>query len=110
MDLNIEHEVMLVMREGIYLPSYATSEAAAGDYEKARSLFDHWIHGQYEPGDYRVYYNRAICNYELEDYEKALRDVNIAIKLKFEWSKGRSSNLTATCLNVLFPSTHRTLR
>lgn len=74
--------------EKIYLPSFATEQAMCGRYEYARQLYDSWIQTKCEPDDYRIYFNRAICNYELEDYDQALTDVNVAIRLKDKWPKG----------------------
>lgn len=82
----------------IYLPSFATEKAMCGEYEYARQLYDCWIAAGCEADDYRIFFNRAICNYELEDYEKALSDVNVAIRLKDKWSKGASLLLTSFCL------------
>ena len=74
--------------EKIYLPSFATEQALLGRYAYARQLFDCWIEAKSEAEDYRVFFNRAICNYELEDYEQALADVDVAIRLRDKWPKG----------------------
>jgi tetratricopeptide (TPR) repeat protein len=74
--------------ERIYLPSFATDQALCGNYEYARQLFDCWINEKCEPPDYRIFFNRAICNYELEEYDKALADVNVAIRMNEKWPKG----------------------
>lgn len=83
-------EDVTVEPDRIYLPSFATEKAMCGEYEYARQLYDCWIAAGCEPDDYRIFFNRAICNYELEDYEKALSDVNVAIRLKDKWPKGAS--------------------
>lgn len=76
----------------IYLPSFATEQALSGKYEYARQLFDCWINEKCGPDDYRIFFNRAICNYELEDFDKALADVNVAIRMNDKWPKGESES------------------
>jgi len=72
----------------IYLPAFATERAAAGDYGYAIDLFTTWINGKFEPDDYRIYYNRAWCYYELDDFDAALRDITIVIRLNDKFTKG----------------------
>lgn len=91
-DLNADYS-----EEKIYLPSFATEQAMSGQYEYARQLYDTWIDAKCEPDDYRIFFNRAICNYELDAFEQALDDVNVVIRLKDKWPKGECT----LCLMLL---------
>ena len=72
-----------------YLPSQATKQADVGDFAGARHLFRQWLAeaGDEAMSDHRVFFNCAVCSYQLEDYEQALADIDMAIQLREQWSK-----------------------
>lgn len=72
----------------VYLPTVATQLASAGFIQDAIDVFTEWIEMKAEPEDYRVYFNRCWCRYELEQYKEALDDANKVLHLNTTFSKG----------------------
>jgi tetratricopeptide (TPR) repeat protein len=73
-------------KKGVYLPTYATQLAHNGNYEAAVQWFSFFLFLS-PTEDYRVYFNRAYCYLELNQPERALKDVERIIELEPDWSR-----------------------
>lgn len=71
-----------------HLPSLATELAQQGLIKEAAELFTKWIDSQEDVDDYRVFFNRCWCLYEMDRYEDALKDATKVLELNNTFSKG----------------------
>lgn len=72
----------------VYLPTVATELASSGYIKQAIDVFSEWIDSKAEPEDFRVFFNRCWCFYELDLYQEALADVEKVLQLNKTFSKG----------------------
>ncbi|CAG01246.1 unnamed protein product [Tetraodon nigroviridis] len=69
--------------------------AATGQYEKAVGFFTDAI--KHHPKEFRLFGNRSLCYERMQQYEKALRDADLALSLEPGWIKGLFRKGKALC-------------
>ena len=78
----IKHYEMALKKDSLLLPVYsnlATAYSVLGQYDKTNLVLKAWI--KKEPESSRPYYLRALLNFELQNNEQAVNDLNKAIEM-----------------------------
>ncbi|KAM9842225.1 uncharacterized protein ACBR49_013672 isoform 2-T2 [Aulostomus maculatus] len=83
------------VRRSTQLAAVGNRLATSGQYQMAVESFTEAI--KYNPQEFKLFGNRSLCYERLQQYEKALRDADVALTMEPNWIKGLFRKGKALC-------------